>query len=319
MSRLCQDSRIGSATKDSKKPRQRDVRETLWSVLSNTALQFLSRKTGARLLSHELQAELEAAVAAAHAAADFIRSQSVGISREGVREKALHDLVTHVDVGSQKIIMESLHNAFPNYGFLAEEDEVANSRLDRPIRWIIDPLDGTTNFTHGVPPYAVSIALHDGKHVLLGVVIEVVSGETFTAIRGEGSYLNGQPMHVSRTSGLDQALVSTGFPYRSVDHVDAYLAVLRTLMVQCRGVRRHGSASIDLAYLAAGRFDGFFETGLMPWDVAAGALLIREAGGTVTDFGRGSDPVFCRQILASNSLLQEEMLAAVRPLASVSA
>jgi myo-inositol-1(or 4)-monophosphatase len=260
--------------------------------------------------------EVVAAVEAARAARELILSHAGGIDRDGVREKGRHDLVTEVDERSQRIIIQHLAEAFPDYGFLAEED-TEGARAAASRRWIIDPIDGTTNFTHGVPPYAVSIALTDGDDIVVGVVLEVVSGELFTAVRGRGSFLNGERMHVSTVGDLTSSLISTGFPYRAVDHLDAYLEVLGAFMFRCQGVRRHGSASIDLAYLAAGRFDGFFETGLMPWDVAAGVLLIREAGGCVSRFSGEGDPVFSRQILASNGRIHEAMRGAVAPLLHV--
>lgn len=261
-------------------------------------------------------AELDAAVGAARAAASIIREEAGKIDRSDVREKGLHDLVTDVDERSQQLIMEMLYEAFPDYGFLAEED-TDGARSEARRRWIIDPIDGTTNFTHGVPPYAVSIALAEDREVVVGVVLEVVSGELFTAVTGRGAFLNGSSMRVSTVPDLAGSLVSTGFPYRAVDHLESYLTVLGSFMYRCQGVRRHGSAAIDLAYLAAGRFDGFFETGLMPWDVAAGVLLIREAGGRVTQLSGEGNPVFTRQILASNGLIHDAMIPVVDPLTKV--
>ncbi len=261
-------------------------------------------------------AELDAAVRAARTAAALIRDRAGTVEPDGVREKGLHDLVTDVDEASQQALMELLRSEFPEYGFLAEE-ETEGARSEGVRRWIIDPIDGTTNFTHGVPPYAVSIALAEVDELLVAVVLEVVSGELFTAVRGGGSFLNGESMSVSSVPRLSESLVSTGFPYRVVDHLDQYLAALGGFMRRCQGVRRHGSASIDLAYLAAGRFDGFFETGLMPWDVAAGILLIREAGGRVTQLSGEGDPLFARQILASNGRVHDEMIPVVQPLRDI--
>ncbi len=268
-------------------------------------------------MKHEFTHELETAVAVARDAAELIRRHSGGVNARAVNEKGRHDLVTEVDLASQELIVSSLRRSFPDYGFLAEEEQGDSGPSDASRRWVIDPIDGTTNFTHGVPPYSVSIALVEEETVVAGVVLEVVSGETFTAVRGAGSFANGVRMRVSNARSLDEALISTGFPYRSVDHVDQYLAVLREYMVRCRGVRRHGSAAIDLAYLAAGRFDGFFETGLMAWDIAAGMLLIEEAGGRVTTFEGGDNPLFDGQILASNGRVHDEMLGVVQPLVGV--
>lgn len=268
-------------------------------------------------MKHEFSHELATAVAVARDAAKLIRRHGGRVSADAVNEKGRHDLVTEIDIASQELIVSSLRRVFPDYGFLAEEEQGDNGPSDAARRWVIDPIDGTTNFTHGVPPYSVSIALVEEGRTVVGVVVEVVSDETFTAIRGGGSFVNGERMLVSDTRSLDEALVSTGFPYRSVDHVDEYLAVLREFMVRCRGVRRHGSAAIDLAYLAAGRFDGFFETGLMAWDIAAGMLLIEEAGGTVTTFEGGNNVLFDGQILASNGWVHDEMRTVVRPLVRV--
>ncbi len=268
-------------------------------------------------MKNEFSHELETAVAVARDAAELIRRHGGRVNANAVSEKGRHDLVTEIDVASQELIVSSLRRRFPDYGFLAEEDQDDDGPPDATRCWVIDPIDGTTNFTHGVPPYSVSIALLEEGTVVVGVIVEVVGGETFTAIRGAGSYADGVRMRVSDTSSLDEALISTGFPYRSVSHVDEYLAVLREFMIRCRGVRRHGSAAIDLAYLAAGRFDGFFETGLMAWDIAAGMLLIEEAGGEVTTFEGEGDVLFGGQILASNKRLHGEMREAVRSLASV--
>ncbi len=265
----------------------------------------------------DFRRELDAAKRAAGEAATLIRARAQKQGTREVKEKGLHDLVTDVDVLSQNLIVRILSADFPEYGFLLEEssDEPVLEKAER--RWIIDPIDGTTNFAHGVPPYAVSIALAEGSDIVVGVVMEVVSGELFSAAIGGGSCRNGERIHVSRSTHLGESLVSTGFPYRSVGHLDRYLESLGSFMQRCRGVRRHGSASIDLAYLACGRFDGFFETGLNPWDVAAGVLLVREAGGRVTQFSGSGDPVFAGQILGSNGLIHDDMQRVVAPLLDV--
>lgn len=258
----------------------------------------------------------DAAVAAAREAARVIEAHAGRLSREAVRTKGLHDLVTDVDVEAERVITGVLAEAFPGFGVLAEEG-VADAPGEG-YRWIIDPIDGTTNFTRGVPPYAVSIGLQrtgeGAGEVVVGVVLDVARGELFTAVRGQGLRVDGQPYRVSTTPALDESLVTTGFPYRSVDHLDAYLAVLGTCMRRSRGVRRPGSASVDLAYVACGRFDAFFETGLKAWDVAAGLLLVEEAGGRVTDFADASNPLFAGQLLATNGLVHEELMEMVQPL-----
>lgn len=263
--------------------------------------------------------ERDAAVQAAHAAARLIRAHAGRLGEDDVRDKGVHDLVTRIDEEAQHIIVSVLQDAFPAYSVLAEEgaDPDGTPRAAEGHRWIIDPIDGTTNFTHGVPPYAVSIALQHGADMVVGVVLDAAHGDLFTAIRGGGAFMNGARIRVSRTPVLDQSLLTTGFPYRAFGHVDAYLDVLRYLFKAARAVRRPGTASIDLAYVACGRFDGFFETGLNPWDIAAGMLLVEEAGGRVTDYRGAPDPTFTQQVLATNGRIHEAMLEAVSSMRNV--
>ncbi|MDX1548514.1 MAG: inositol monophosphatase family protein, partial [Rhodothermales bacterium] len=222
-----------------------------------------------------LERARDAAVDAAQHAARLIRRHAGHIDEAEVAEKATHDLVTDVDTQAQERIRTVLHHAFPGFAFLAEEgpDTGAEATADG-YRWIVDPIDGTTNFTRGVPPYAVSIALQREAELVVGVVLEVARGELFTAIQGAGAFGDGRRLHVSRRATLETSLLTTGFPYRAFDHIDDYLTVFRDFMRRSRGVRRPGAASVDFAYVAAGRFDGFFETGLRAWDVAAGAVLV---------------------------------------------
>ncbi len=264
-------------------------------------------------------AEREAAVQAARQAARLIREHAGQGTEAAVEAKGVHDFVTEADRAAQQRIVETLRAAFPDYDVLAEEgaDKSALRPEAEGYRWIIDPIDGTTNFMHGVPPYAVSIALQKGQAVVLGVVLDVAGGELFTAVRGGGLRVDGRPAQVSRTEQLDDSLIATGFPYRSYGHVDLYLKALGRLMRDTRGIRRHGSAAIDLAWTACGRFDGFFETGLDPWDVAAGALLVEEAGGQVTDFRGAPETVFTHQIAASNGRIHEALLEVLRPMREV--
>lgn len=257
----------------------------------------------------------DVAVEAAEQAALVIRQYAGQVGQ--IREKAMHDLVTHVDEESQRIIVKHLLAAFPDHEILAEEGTDTDSlppNVAEGYRWIIDPIDGTTNFTRGVPPFAVSIGLQHQADMVVGVVLDVSNGDLFTAIKGQGLYFNGRRAEVSKTNTVSSSIITTGFPYRSFGHIDAYLKVLRGFMQQARGVRRPGSASIDMAWIACGRFDGFFETGLNPWDVAAGYLLIEEGGGRVTDFGEGTDAVFGKQVLASNGILHDALLEIVAPL-----
>ncbi|MGI9174502.1 MAG: inositol monophosphatase family protein [Rhodothermales bacterium] len=259
----------------------------------------------------------DTAVEAALEAGHLIRTWAGRIS--DVREKGKHDLVTEIDEEAQRIILRSLRAGFPDYDVLAEEgaDLEAIEPATKGHRWIIDPIDGTTNFLHGVPPYAVSIALQRGAEVVVGVVLDVARGELFTAVRGEGLYVNGVRAGVSSAATLKDSLLSTGFPYRSFGHVDVYLQAMRRFRHETQAIRRHGAASVDLAYVACGRFDGFFETGLLPWDVAAGLLLIEEGGGRVTDYRDAPNPVFTSQLLASNGRIHAAMLDVLEPMRDV--
>jgi myo-inositol-1(or 4)-monophosphatase len=272
-----------------------------------------NRKSSDRIPQRSYHKERDAAVEAARAAARLIRARAGRLGHGAVRDKGVHDLVTEVDEEAQRLIIEILKDAFPDYGVLAEEgaDDGVPATAGDGHRWIIDPIDGTTNFTHGVPPYAVSIALQHGEEMVVGVVLNAAHEELFTAIRGRGAYANGARIRVSETEKLDRSLLTTGFPYRAFGHVDAYLELLRYLFQAARGIRRPGVASIDLAYVACGRFDGFFETGLNPWDIAAGLLLVEEAGGRVTDYKGAGNPSFTHQVLATNGHIHGAMLEAV--------
>jgi myo-inositol-1(or 4)-monophosphatase len=255
------------------------------------------------------------AVAAALHAGRLIARHAGQVPEDGLREKVHHDLVTLVDEEAQRLLLGLLHTAYPHDAFLAEEGAGEAVPAAAGHRWIIDPIDGTANFTHGVPPYAVSIGLEEANTMQVGVVYDVARHELFTAIRGRGLYVNGRRAHVSRAATLGESLLATGFPFRAFPHLDTYLAVLGRLMQQTRGLRRPGAASVDLAYVACGRFDGFFEVGLSPWDVAAGSLLVTEGGGTVTNFHGLPEVLFTGQVLATNGLLHEALLAAMQPLA----
>ena len=262
-------------------------------------------------------AELHAAREAALAAADLIRERALTFDRSRARAKDTHDLVTEVDEAAQALILARLRSAFPADAMLGEEGTEGHPRpLAEGRRWIVDPLDGTTNFAHGVPPYAVSIALEEAGEVVVGVVAEVTSGETFCATRGGGATANGRAISVSGTAEMDRALVATGFPFRDYHYAEGYLASFRSVMRRARGLRRHGSAAVDLAWTAAGRFDGFFEAGLAPWDVAAGVLLVREAGGTVTGVDGAAHPVFSGGLIASGSALYPALRESCGPLAA---
>jgi len=199
----------------------------------------------------------------------------------GIEIKGRNDFVTGVDRDSEKIIKDKLQSSLPDIPFLAEE---SGSRMTDSEYWIIDPLDGTTNFIHGYQSVGVSIALLREGEVELGMVLDPLRGELFEAVRGGGASCNGERISVSDVAGLEDALIGTGFPFRAHQHLDIYLAVFRDIFVRCAGMRRAGAAVLDLAHTAAGRLDGFWEMYLKPWDMAAGALILEEAGGQVTDF-----------------------------------
>lgn len=203
-----------------------------------------------------------------------------------VAEKGRNDFVTRVDQLAEATIIEIIKDHYPEHSILAEE---SGGSGDHPVQWIIDPLDGTTNFMHGFPVFSVSIAVMEEGELQHGVVYDPLRQEIFSASRGQGAQLDGRRIRVSRQAALKGALIATGFPYRMTEaHMDVYLDMLRQVMIETAGVRRPGSAALDLCYLAAGRVDGFWELGLSKWDVAAGALIIREAGGRISDF-RGTD------------------------------
>lgn len=243
---------------------------------------------------------------AAAEAGNFISEESKVFNIDKTELKGLNNFVTYVDKGSEKMLVERLGTLLPNAGFIAEEG-TSVAKGDR-FNWVIDPLDGTTNFVHGVRPYAVSIGLMEYEEVIAGVVHEAGSNETFTAWKGGGAWLNGKSIHVSQTSRLADSLVATGFPYSLFDRLPQYMNLLTFLVKNTHGIRRIGSASIDLAYVACGRFDIFFEYDLKLWDVAAGMLLVREAGGRFSDFSGNMKNLSGDETIASNSLIYPEAL-----------
>lgn len=236
----------------------------------------------------------------------FIAEQRKNFNHSMVENKGLHDLVSYVDREAEKLIVTELSSLLPEAGFIAEEG--TKDKQGERFNWIVDPLDGTTNFIQGIPTYAVSIALMEGDELVTGVVLEIVRQECFYAWKGGGAYLNGDKISVSDKSDLHLSLLATGFPYTNFDKLDPYMSFLKWMLRNSRGVRRIGSAATDLAYVACGRFDAFWEYGLKPWDMAAGALLIKEAGGHVSDFKGTGHFLFGSNIIATNKLLHEIML-----------
>ncbi len=227
-----------------------------------------------------------------------------------IEAKGRHDFVTQMDKFSEQLLVDGLSQIVPEAGFIAEE----STRTDRGERynWIVDPIDGTTNFIHRMPPYAISIALMEDNEVVVGVIFELSQEELFTSWKGGGAYLNGQKINVSKAATVEDSLVATGFPYNNFDRLDDYMRALRVFMEQSQGVRRIGSAATDMAYVAAGRFEMFFEYDLKPYDVAAGCLLVTEAGGKISDFSGGNDYIFGREIVAANNAVFAESLDIIK-------
>ncbi len=243
---------------------------------------------------------LNIAVRAAERAGTYIVRESINADRLTIETKSPNDFVSEVDRNAENLIIESLKKTYPDHGFIAEES--GTSDIDAEAVWIIDPLDGTTNFLRGIPHYCVSIACVIKGRVEHAVVHDPVRRETFSASRGRGAFVNGRRMRVSKAKSLDGALLGTGIPFsnRNEKHVEAYMATLQQLLPQTAGVRRAGAAALDLAYVAAGRFDAFWEVGLSRWDMAAGALLITEAGGLLSDFKGGMDYLETGNIVAGS-------------------
>lgn len=240
----------------------------------------------------------------------FIQQESAKLSSGDIETKSKNSLVTYVDKTSEKIVVDFLSELIPESGFIAEEG--TSNKKGEKYNWVIDPLDGTTNFIHGIPTYCVSIALLKNNELALGVIYEPNQDEMFYAWKNGGAYLNGKSISVSSTTKISNALLATGFPYYDYERIDGYMNMLKWLMHNSRGVRRIGSAAIDLAYVACGRFDAFYEYSLNPWDVAAGAIIVNEAGGSVKDFEGGENYIFGREILASNLLVKNELLDKIK-------
>ena len=241
---------------------------------------------------------LNTAVKAARKAAAIITRASYDVDKLTIRSKRKNDFVSEVDHAAEDAIIGVLRDAYPDHGFLAEES--GETQSEREYVWVIDPLDGTTNFLHGVPQYCVSIALMQKGVAQQAVVFDPNRNELFTASKGAGAFLNDRRIRVSRTDKVEEALVGTGFPFREFANVDDYLRMMKNVMAGTAGMRRPGAAALDLAWVAAGRFDAFFEMGLSPWDMAAGALLVREAGGLVADFGGNERFLESGRVVAAN-------------------
>lgn len=240
----------------------------------------------------------------------FIRYESENFDRSRVEQKSsFNNLVSYVDKESEKKLVQALSKILPGSGFIGEEG--TDIKSTNGFEWIIDPLDGTTNFTHGFPPFAISVGLSKNDTMVLGIVLEINKNECFHAYRGSPAFCNEKEIHVSAVKSLDAALLATGFPYYHLGRTDEYLEIIKLFLRETHGIRRLGSAATDLAYVACGRLEGFFEYNLNPWDVAAGAFLVQQAGGTVTDFKGGNNFLHGGELVAGNAV-QGEMLAIIQ-------
>lgn len=240
----------------------------------------------------------------------FIKKERESFNGDVVEVKSFNQLVSYVDKTAEEILVAGLKNIFPEAGFITEEQTIATEQKE--WMWVIDPLDGTTNFIHALPVFSVSVGLIRNGKPLLGVVYEVNREEMFYAWHNGGAWLNGQRISVKQNTELEKSLLATGFPYYDFKVMDEYIKALKYLMTHTQGMRRMGSAAVDLAYTACGRFDGFFEYGLSPWDIAGGICLIEEAGGIVTTFNGSEDTIYSKSIIGSSKALYPQFMAVIK-------
>jgi len=256
---------------------------------------------------------LNIAIKAARAAGSIINRASLDLDLLTVSSKAPNDFVTEVDQAAERAIIEVLLTAYPGHGILAEESGNEHGAKDSDYLWIIDPLDGTTNFIHGFPVYAVSIALAFRGQVQQAVVYDPSRNDLFFASKGRGAYRNDKRLRVSKRIRMSEALIGTGFPFRKGDNFRRYVQMFEAVMQNCAGLRRPGAAALDLCYVAAGYYDGFFETGLSPWDIAAGSLMITEAGGLIGNFTGEADFLYQREVVAGNPKIYGQLVQTLAP------
>ncbi len=258
----------------------------------------------------QLETLTQKVVEIAKEAGAFIREQRKIFSSDKIEIKGLNDLVSYVDKSAEQMIVAGLKNILPGAGFVTEEKTI--STIGEEYNWIIDPLDGTTNFIHGLPVYSVSIALQEYEELVLGVVYEINLDECFYACKGSPAYLNGHEIKVSNCPTVAQSLLATGFPYYDFGKQAAYIELFAELMKSCHGLRRLGSAAVDLAYTACGRFEAFYEYNLNAWDVAAGVVIVKQAGGEVVNFKGGDEVLNTRELLATNGKITKELLQVIQ-------
>lgn len=240
----------------------------------------------------------------------FLKAEKSKLQSSQVEEKGIHDLVTYVDKTAERMLVSDLSDFLPEAGFIAEEG--TSKKIGDVYNWIIDPLDGTTNYIHRVPIFSVSIALKQNDKIVLGVIYEPNLDECFYSWKGASSFLNSKPIVVSQTQKVNDSLFATGFPYYDYSLIKEFLKFFEYLMINSRGIRRLGTAAVDLAYVACGRFDGFYEYGLNAWDVAAGSLIVQNAGGLVYDFSGGNDFIFGKELVSLNPHIADEFLEQIK-------
>jgi myo-inositol-1(or 4)-monophosphatase len=268
-------------------------------------------------MSQALHPMLNIAIKAARTAGALINRASMDLDLIKVNTKSPNDFVTEVDQAAERVIIETILAAYPGHGILAEESGREHGARDSEFVWIIDPLDGTTNFIHGFPVYAVSIALAVKGQVQQAVVYDPSRNDLFYASRGRGAFLNDKRLRVSKRNRMTEALIGTGFPFRKGDNFKRYMQMFEAVMQNCAGLRRPGAAALDLCYVAAGYYDGFFETGLNPWDIAAGSLMITEAGGLIGNFTGEADFLFQREVVAGNPKIYGQLVQTLSPFSRV--
>lgn len=235
---------------------------------------------------------------------EYIRNERRAFVKKGVETKGSNDFVTYVDKASEEQLISGLSQILPGSGFIAEEGTREYNKEE--FAWIIDPIDGTTNFIHGAPPYSISVGLRKGDQLIGGVIYEISADECFYAFNGGKAYLNGAEISVSNANNVSEALIATGFPYSDFGLLENFMKTLDHFFHHSHGVRRLGSAAADLAYVACGRYDAFYEYNLKPWDIAAGAYIVQQAGGIVSDFKKEGNYLFGRELIASNAYIWEE-------------
>jgi myo-inositol-1(or 4)-monophosphatase len=258
----------------------------------------------------QLQNITQQVIEIAKQAGEFIRQERKAFDPDKIEYKGLNDMVSYVDQTAERIIVEGLKKVVPESGFFTEEK--TTTTVGERYNWIIDPLDGTTNFIHGLPAYSVSIALKEYDELVAGVVYEINQDECFYAWKDAPAYLNGKEIHVSKNTTVSTSLIATGFPYYDFSKQAQYIELFTELMKSSHGLRRIGSAAVDLVYTACGRFDAFYEYNLNAWDVAAGIVIVKQAGGDIVNFKGGSEVLEARELLASNGKITGEMLTAIQ-------